>query len=160
LQSGCVRHINFSVPRAPHWDDQARGLISGLTRGSSLPQLARAALESIAYQVGDVFEAMQSSAGGALSVLMADGGPTRNEQLMQFQADIIGVPVQRNDTAELSAIGAAYLAGLATGVWASTDEIAALPREIDRFEPSMDAAERSRLVDGWHDAVTRTTLHP
>ena len=150
----------FAGLGAPHWDDQARGLVSGLTRGSTLQQLARAAIESIAYQVHDVFEAMQASAGGALSVLMVDGGVTRNEQLMQFQADILGVPVQRNDTAELSAVGAAYLAGLATGVWASTDELSALPRSIVRFEPSMAATERTRLVDGWHEAVARTTLHP
>jgi glycerol kinase len=150
----------FTGLGAPHWDDQARGLVSGLTRGSTLQQLARAAIESIAYQVRDVFEAMQASAGGALSVLMVDGGVTRNEQLMQFQADILGVPVQRNDTAELSAMGAAYLAGLATGVWASTDELSALPRAIVRFEPAMAATERVRLVDGWHEAVARTTLHP
>ncbi len=150
----------FTGLGAPHWDDQARGLISGLTRGSSLRQLARAAIESIAYQVRDVFVAMQDASGGELSVLMVDGGVTRNEQLMQFQADILGVPVQRNNTAELSAMGAAYLAGLATGVWASTDEIAALPRSVDRFVPSMDTAERTRLVDGWQAAVARTTLHP
>jgi glycerol kinase len=150
----------FTGLGAPHWDDQARGLISGLTRGSSLRHLARAAIDSIAYQVRDVFVAMQDASGDALSVLMADGGPTRNEQLMRFQADILGVPVQRNDTTELSAMGAAYLAGLATGVWSSTDEIAALPRSIRRFEPAMAAAERERRVAGWQDAVARTTLHP
>ena len=149
-----IEEVNY------HPSAQARGLVSGLTRGSSLPQLARAAVESIAYQVRDVFEAMQSSAGGALSVLMVDGGVTRNEQLMQFQADIIGVPVQRNNTAELSAMGAAYLAGLATGVWATTNEIAMLPRSVDRFAPSMGADERNRLLAGWQDAVARTTLHP
>ena len=150
----------FAGLGAPHWDDQARGLISGLTRGSTLAQLARAAIDSIAYQVRDVFEAMQSSAGGALSVLMVDGGVTRNEQLMQFQADILGVPVQRNDTAELSAMGAAYLAGLAVGCGRPPTEIAALPRSIARFEPTMAANERARLVAGWQDAVARTTLHP
>ncbi len=150
----------FTGLGAPHWDDQARGLVSGLTRGTSGGHLARAAIESVAYQVRDVFEAMQSSAGGALTVLMADGGPTRNEQLMQFQADIVGVPVQRNDTAELSGMGAAYLAGLATGVWSSTDELAALPRSIKRFEPIMESAKRDELVAGWQDAVARTTLHP
>jgi glycerol kinase len=150
----------FTGLGAPHWDDQARGLVSGLTRGSTLRQLARAAIESIAYQVGDVFTAMQSASGGDLSVLMVDGGVTRNDQLMQFQADILGVPVQRNNTAELSAMGAAYLAGLATGVWASTAEIAALPRSADRFEPAMDAAERARLLTGWQAAVARATLRP
>ncbi len=145
---------------APHWDDQARGLISGLTRGSRLAQLARAAVDSIAYQVRDVFDAMQASSAGSLRVLLADGGVTRNEQLMQFQADILGVPVQRNNTAELSAMGAAYLAGLATGVWASTADIAALPRSVDRFEPTMAAALRDQLHDGWRAAVARTTLRP
>ena len=145
---------------APHWDDQARGLVSGLTRGSSLGQLARAAIESIAYQVRDVFDAMQAASGGSLRLLMADGGVTRNAQLMQFQADILGVPVQRNNTAELSAMGAAYLAGLATGVWASTADVTALPRSVDRFEPTMSAAERERLHDGWMAAVARTTLRP
>ena len=145
---------------APHWDDQARGLISGLTRGSRLDQLARAAIDSIAYQVRDVFDAMQAASGGSLRLLMADGGVTRNAQLMQFQADILGVPVQRNDTAELSALGAAYLAGLAVGVWSSTDEIAALPRSVVRFDPVMPAHERERLYAGWQDAVARTTLHP
>jgi glycerol kinase len=150
----------FTGLGAPHWDDQARGLVCGLTRGSSLPQLARAAIESIAYQVRDVFVAMQSSAGGTLCVLMVDGGVTRNEQLMQFQADILGVPVQRNDTAELSAMGAAYLAGLAVGVWATTDDLAALPRSIVRFEPAMAGSDRTGLINGWHEAVARTTFHP
>ena len=145
---------------APHWDDQARGLISGLTRGSSLAQLARATVDSIAYQVRDVFDAMQASSADSLRVLLADGGVTRNEQLMQFQADILGVPVQRNNTAELSAMGAAYLAGLATGVWASTADIAALPRSVDRFEPTMSTVQRDRLLDGWRAAVARTTLRP
>jgi glycerol kinase len=145
---------------APHWDDAARGLVSGLTRGSSLAQLARATIESIAYQVRDVFEVMQEASGDSLSVLLADGGVTRNAQLMQFQADILGTPVQRNDTPELSAVGAAYLAGLATGVWASTHEIAALPRSVERFEPRMAEAERERLYDGWREAVARATLRP
>jgi glycerol kinase len=144
---------------APHWDDAARGLISGLTRGSSLGQLARATIESIAYQVRDVFDAMQAASGGGLQLLMADGGVTRNEQLMRFQADILGVPVQRNDTAELSAMGAAYLAGLASGVWRRTDDIAALPRSVARFEPRIDTGERERRYAGWRAAVARTVLH-
>jgi len=150
----------FTGLGAPHWDDQARGLVSGLTRGTTSAHLARASVESIAYQVRDVFVAMQSSAEGALSVLMVDGGPTRNDQLMQFQADINGVPVQRNDTAELSAMGAAYLAGLASGVWTSLDEVAALPRATKRFEPAMDDGTRNQLLAGWQDAVARTTFHP
>jgi glycerol kinase len=110
--------------------------------------------------VRDVFDAMQAASGGSLRLLMADGGVTRNAQLMQFQADILGVPVQRNDTAELSALGAAYLAGLAVGVWTSTDDIAALPRSVVRFDPVMPADERERIYVGWQDAVARTTLHP
>ena len=143
---------------APHWDDAARGLVSGLTRGSTLAQLSRAAVESIGYQVRDVFDVMQAASGGSLRVLLADGGVTRNAQLMQFQADILGVPVQRNNTPELSAMGAAYLAGLATGVWGSTDEIAALPRSVDRFEPRMAHVEREHLHDGWREALARATL--
>ena len=145
---------------APHWDDQARGLMTGLTQSSSLAQMARATIESIAYQVRDVFDEMQSATGGALHVLLADGGVTRNDQLMQFQADILGVPVQRNNTPEVSAMGAAYLAGLAVGVWSSTEEIAALPRSIDRFEPRIAASERERLYDGWRAAVSRTLYRP
>ena len=117
-------------------------------------------MESIAYQVRDVFDVMQAASGGSLRVLLADGGVTRNAQLMQFQADIVGVPVQRNNTPELSAMGAAYLAGLATGVWDSTDEIAALPRSVDRFEPQLAASERERLYHGWQEALARATLRP
>lgn len=145
---------------APHWDEDARGLISGLTRGSTLAQLALAALESIAYQVRDVFEAMRSSADHPIEQLLADGGVTRNGQLMQLQADVLGVPVQRNDTAELSALGAAYLAGLAVGTWATTAEIDALPRTVTRFVPRMSAEERARRIDGWREAVARTVYRP
>jgi glycerol kinase len=148
----------FAGLGAPYWDADARGLISGLTRGSGTAQLARAAFESIAYQVRDVFEAMQQASGALLATLLADGGVTRNSQLMQFQADILGVPVQRDATPELSAVGAAYLAGLAVGTWASTDEIAALPRTRERFEPSMTAAERDLRYAGWQDAMARTTI--
>jgi glycerol kinase len=150
----------FAGLGAPHWDAEARGLISGLTRGSGTAQLARASVESIAYQVRDVFEAMQRASGVRLATLLADGGVTRNSQLMQFQADILGVPVERDATPELSAMGAAYLAGLAVRTWASTDDIAALPRTRDRFEPSMADAERDRLYSGWKDAVARATLRP
>jgi glycerol kinase len=150
----------FAGLGAPHWDDTARGLISGLTRGTGLAHLARAAIESIAFQVRDVFEAMGAAIGELPALLLADGGVTRNAQLMRFQADILGVPVQRTRTAELSAVGTAYLAGLAVGTWASTDEIAALPREVERFEPAMSEAERERRYAGWLDAVARTTLRP
>jgi glycerol kinase len=150
----------FAGLGAPHWDDTARGLISGLTRGTGLAHLARAAIESIAFQVRDVFEAMGAGIGEPPALLLADGGVTRNAQLMRFQADILGVPVQRNATAELSAMGAAYLAGLAVGTWASTDEIADLPREVERFEPAMGASQREALYAGWREALARATLRP
>lgn len=150
----------FAGLGAPRWDAEARGLISGLTRGSGTAQLARAAVESIAYQVRDVFEAMRDAGGARLETLLADGGVTRNSQLMQLQADILDVPVQRDATPELSALGAAYLAGLAVGTWASTDDIRALPRTTQRFEPTMAESERERRYAGWLDAVARATLRP
>ena len=103
---------------------------------------------------------MRAASETELGVLLADGGAARNDQLMQFQADLLGVPVQRNDTPELSALGAAYLAGLASGVWASTDTIEALPRSVDRFVPSMGPADREALYLGWRHAVARARYRP
>ena len=143
---------------APYWQDSARGLITGLTRGSTAAQVARATQESIAYQIRDVFETMQAEAGSPLQVLLVDGGPTRNQALMQFQADILGVPVLRSLASDVSALGAAYLAGLTVGLWASEAEIAALARPQMRYEPAMDDAERNRLYAGWKDAVNRVLL--
>ena len=143
---------------APHWNSTARGLMTGLTRGTTAADVARAALESIAYQVRDVFDAMQQESGSELRVLLADGGASANDQLMQFQADILGCTVLRNQSANLAALGAAYLAGLAMGIWSSEQEIENLPRTLDRFEPQMDAEKRTRLYDGWKKAVARTTL--
>jgi glycerol kinase len=143
---------------APYWKDSARGLITGLTRGSTAAQVARATQESIAYQVRDVYETMQDEAGMPLQVLLVDGGPTRNQALMQFQADILGVPVLRSLASDVSALGAAYLAGLTVGVWASEAEIAALSRPHLRYEPAMDDAQRERLVAGWTDAIGRVLL--
>jgi glycerol kinase len=140
---------------APHWDDAARGLISGLTRGTTAAHLARATLASVAHQVQDVFDLMQAEGGHELEVLLADGGATRNDQLMQLQADLLGRPVLRTTSTELSALGAAYLAGLAVGLWTSEEQIASLPRERDRFEPRMPAAERDVLHEGWREAVAR-----
>ena len=140
---------------APYWKDSARGLISGLTRGSTAAQVARATQESIAYQIRDVFETMQAEAGLPLQVLLVDGGATRNQALMQFQADILGVPVLRSLASDVSALGAAYLAGLTVGTWVSEAEIGALSRHQVRYEPSMDDAQRDRLVAGWKDAVGR-----
>ncbi len=141
---------------APHWDNAARGLVTGLTRGSSAAHLARAVIESIAYQIRDVFDVIAEEAGEPLRVLLADGGASRNDQLMQFQADIVGCPVLRNNSTYLSALGAAYLAGLTVGVWSSPEEIAALPRSLDRFEPRLSDYERERLYTGWNQAVART----
>jgi glycerol kinase len=145
---------------APHWDDSARGLISGLTRGSSRAQLARATLESIAYQIRDVFDVMKTEANANLNVLLADGGGSRNAWLMQFQADILACPVLANSSADLSALGAAYLAGLQVGVWKNQTEIAALPRTLEGFEPKMSEAQRKTLYDGWREAIARTMYKP
>jgi glycerol kinase len=119
--------------------------------------VARAAVEAIAYQIGDVFAAMRADAGLDLPVLLADGGGSRNDGLMQFQADIVGRPVLRSVSADLSALGAAYLAGLAVGLWTSLAEIEALPRARDRFEPRMPPARRQELLEGWRAAVARAT---
>ncbi len=127
-----------------------------MTQGTSAAHLARATLESIAFQIRDVFDAMQSEAGLPLTTLLADGGPSRNDLLMQFQADILGCTVLRSASAEVSALGAAYLAGLAVGTWASEDDIAALPRGQERFEPRMAETEREQLYCGWQEAVART----
>lgn len=143
---------------APHWRPEARGLLAGLTRGSGPAQVARATLESIAFQVHDVFAAMQADAGIDLEFLLADGGASRNNQLMQFQADILGRPVLRSASADVSALGAVYLAGLAVGVWASVYEIIALPRSHDRFEPKFTQEQRAERIAGWRQAVARATL--
>ncbi|MDZ4698349.1 MAG: glycerol kinase GlpK [Rhodothermales bacterium] len=143
---------------APHWNDRARGLVTGLTRGTTAAHLARAVVESIAYQIRDVFDVMAIGAGDP--ILLADGGASRNDALMQFQSDILGCPVLRNNAHDLSALGAAYLAGLHLGVWASTDEIAALPRSLDRFEPRWADSRRAAAYDGWQDAVARALYNP
>jgi glycerol kinase len=145
----------FAGLGAPHWDDRARGVICGLTRGSTAVHVARATLESIAYQVRDVFDAMRSDTSQAPVSLLADGGASRNDTLMQFQADVLGCPVLRNVSADLSAAGAAWLAGLAMNVWSSLDALAGLPRTVDRFEPSMGSSQREARYAGWIDAVHR-----
>ncbi len=146
----------FAGLGAPHWKEHARGLICGLTRGVTSGHLAKAAVESIAFQVFDVFDLMEQVAESSLDVLLADGGGSRNNSLMQFQADILNRPLMRNNVADISAIGAAYLAGLALGVWNDLDELANLPRDFDRFEPVMSAEMRDRKCKGWQEAVART----
>ncbi len=146
----------FTGLGAPHWDPYARGTIVGLTRGSGRAHLARAALESIAYQSADVLDAMQKDSGEKLSELRVDGGAAANDLLMQFQADILGVPVVRPRVLETSALGAAYLAGLATSLWSSREEIAAQWEMERRFEPQMNHDAAAELLARWHAAVHRS----
>jgi glycerol kinase len=141
---------------APYWDQYARGAILGLTRGTTVEQIARATVESMAYQTREVVEAMEADAGKELTELKVDGGAVVNNDLMQFQADILGRPVERPVVSETTALGAAYLAGLATGFWSDTSDVArnwALDR---RFEPRMDEERREKLFRGWKKAVQRT----
>ena len=140
---------------APYWDQYARGAIVGLTRGSGRAQIVRATLEAIAYQTRDVVDAMSADAGLPLETLRVDGGAVVNDFLMQFQADILGVPVQRPAVTETTALGAAYLAGLATGFWDSQDTIAGQWQLERAFEPSMSDDQRESLYAGWRRAVER-----
>jgi glycerol kinase len=140
---------------APYWDMDARGALTGITRGTTRAHLVRAALESMAYQTRDVVECMARDSGIRPRELRVDGGASRNDLLCQFQADVLGIPVVRPAITETTALGAAYLAGLAVGFWKSTREIASQWRVERRFEPRMRASERDRLYSGWKDAVAR-----
>ena len=140
---------------APHWDAYARGTVVGLTRGSNRKHLVRAALESIAYQTFEVVEAMMRDSGIKPEVLRVDGGAARNDFLCQFQADILGVPVERPATTETTALGAAYLAGLATGFWRNELELRTQLKIERRFEPCMEISRREELCGGWRRAVER-----
>jgi len=146
----------FAGLGAPHWDPYARGTIVGITRGTTAAHFARAALESIAYQVGDLLDAVHRDAGIALGELRVDGGASTNNTLMQFQADLLGVPVVRPAVTETTALGAAYLAGLAVGFWSSTKEISSQWRVDRRFEPSMARARADELRGRWQDALERS----
>jgi glycerol kinase len=145
----------FAGLGAPHWDQYARGTVVGLTRGSTKAHIARAALEGIAYQVADVLEAMQRDAKIKLKELRVDGGACANNLLMQFQADLLGVPVVRPKISETTALGAAYLAGLAVGFWKDQKEIATQWQQDRRFTPAMRSADRKRLTVGWTKALKR-----
>jgi glycerol kinase len=145
----------FTGLGAPQWDAYARGLIGGLTRGATRAHLARAALEGIAYQVADVLHAMEKDAKLRLSELRVDGGACVNNLLMQFQADVLGVPLVRPQNAETTALGAAYLAGLAVGFWKDQREISKQQKVDRRFVPSMKPAARKELLAGWQRALTR-----
>jgi glycerol kinase len=140
---------------SPHWDPYARGTIVGLTRGASRAHLARAALESIAYQTVDAVRAMEEAGGVELAELRADGGASANDWLMQFQADVLGVPVLVPEIAETTALGAAYLAGVGTGLW-TVDHVRTSWREKRRYEPAMDADQREALLRGWRRALERS----
>ena len=142
---------------SPHWDPYARGTIVGLTRGTGREHLARAALESIAYQTVDAVEAMEAASGERLAELRADGGATANAWLMQFQADVLGRPVIVPEIAETTALGAAYLAGVGTGAW-TLDQLSGLWRGAARYEPRMSADQRGALLAEWRKAVQRESL--
>ena len=146
----------FAGLGAPHWDPYARGLMIGITRGTSAAHIARAAVQSIAYQVGDLLDAVQKDAGIPLGELRVDGGASCNDLLMQFQADLLGVPVVRPAITETTALGAAYLAGLAVGFWPSAEAIAGQWQVERRFEPAMPPAEAARLRGRWREAVDRS----
>lgn len=145
----------FAGLGAPYWDMYARGAIFGLTRDTGKDHIVKATLESMAYQTRDVLEAMQQDSGIPLSTLKVDGGASANNVLMQFQADILGASVERPAVIESTAMGAAFLAGIASGMWTKEDIMSA--RTIDRtFTPSMDEETRERLYKGWLRAVERT----
>ena len=146
----------FTGLGAPRWDMYARGAIVGLTRGSTKAHIARAALEGIAYQVKDLLDAMESDAGEKLSVLRVDGGASVNNFLMQFQSDLLRKPIDRPQMVETTAFGAAFLAGLATGVWSSVDEIKKLRKSDRVFEPIMDESDAEKLHATWLRAVERS----
>lgn len=145
----------FTGLGAPHWDMYARGAIVGLTRGTNRNHIIRAALESIAYQTKDVLEAMQQDSGIDLTTLKVDGGAVANNFLMDFQADILGVPVHRPKVTETTALGAAYLAGLAVGFWENKDEITKRWSVDKVFEPTMIESKKEKLYRGWQKAIGR-----
>ena len=146
----------FTGLGAPYWDMDARGAIVGITRGTKREHIIRAALESIAYQCTDVISAMRKDAGSDITALYADGGAAENAFLMQFQADVADVRIICPSMKETTALGAAYLAGLAAGVWSGTDEIKRLGRTETEFVPDMDEQKRAALLSGWHKAVKRS----
>jgi len=146
----------FAGLGAPHWDPYARGTIVGITRGTTAAHIARAALESIGYQVADLLDAIAADAGIRLTELRVDGGAAGNNALMQFQADLLGVPVVRPVITETTALGAAYLAGLAVGYWSSVDEISGQWKVDRRFEPVMPRSAAATLRDRWTEALKRS----
>jgi glycerol kinase len=146
----------FAGLGAPHWDPYARGTIVGITRGTTAGHIARAAVESIAFQVADLLDAMRSDSGIEVTELRVDGGAAANDALLQYQADLLGVAVVRPKVTETTALGAAYLAGLAVGFWESTDALARHWRADRRFEPSMPAPQAAACRADWHQALSRS----
>jgi glycerol kinase len=140
---------------APYWDPDARGAIFGLTLDATAAHLARAALEAVAYQTFDLADAMAKDGAARSSAIRVDGGMAANAWLCQFLADILQVPVERPENLETTALGAAFLAGLATGVWDDLDALSSTWRRRDYFEPAMDSARRQRLLEGWHAAISK-----
>jgi glycerol kinase len=145
----------FTGLGAPHWDPYARGLLIGLTRGTTAGHIARAALESIAFQVADLLDAVEADSGIALGELRVDGGASVNDTLLQFQADILGVPVVRPVMPETTALGAALLAGLAVGFWSSPEELLRATGFGARFEPLLERERARALRERWREAVRR-----
>ena len=151
--NGCYVVPAFTGLGAPHWDQYARGTIVGLTRGVNKNHIIRATMESLAYQVNDILVAMQADSGIRLAALNVDGGASANNLLMQMQADISGAPVQRPTCVETTAMGAAYLAGLAVGYWASKDDDVR-NRAMDQvFHPAISEEQREKKIRGWNRAV-------
>ncbi|HEX2094626.1 MAG TPA: FGGY-family carbohydrate kinase, partial [Longimicrobiaceae bacterium] len=143
----------FTGLGAPHWVPEARGMLLGLTRGTGRAHLARAALEAMAYSTRDVVEAMEADSGVRMRALRVDGGATENDWLMQFQADVLGIPVRRPAMVEMTAFGAAGLAGLATGFWGSPADFLGARPEAASFEPAVDASAREGWLAGWRRAL-------
>jgi glycerol kinase len=148
----------FAGLGAPYWNQHARGTMVGITRGTTAAHIARAALESIAYQTMDVIKAMQADAGIEVRELRVDGGATANNLLMQFQSDILNTKVIRPKITETTALGAAYLAGLAVGYWKNMDEISTQWQVEKVFEPSMSSDKKDELIKGWERAVNATQV--
>jgi glycerol kinase len=141
---------------APHWDQQARGAFFGITRGTTTAHFTRAALEAIAYQVYDVLKAMEKDSGKPTQELRVDGGATANNFLMQFQSDLLNCEIKRPKIIETTALGAAFLAGLAVGFWENQEELQKLWQPDQTFSPAMEDGKREKLVHFWHKAVERT----
>ena len=153
--NGCFVVPAFTGLGAPYWDQYARGAVLGLTRGVNRNHVVRATLESLAYQTADVLEAMQKDAGIGLTALRVDGGASANDFLMQFQSDVVGVPVERPACIETTALGAAFLAGLAVGYWANQAELKENAAGLTTFSPALASEARAKAMDLWHQAVAR-----